>query len=506
MTKAIVLGIDSLDPHVLSKYAAVLPNFARLMQQSPTFLSESVFPVDTIPAWQSIYTGLRPGNHGLLYVYDVFDPMFTGLEKVSIDHVKGKTFWDHLGRGGYRNVILFPQLMYPAWEVNGVMVSKSPLERTQDWLTTEVDVSACPEAVMKKYDIPHKHVSLWGGFPDDNRLGDWVELGKEVLEREKRMGLSLCRKENFDLFFMYFNLLDPIQHRLWRFFDQRDPTYPGVTAFATTVLDYYKTFDDLVGDFIKAQPDASMLVLSDHGHQSRPARTVNINEFLRKGGYITSVGRRKKALSVVRKGILDVSDKLNLEQFLIRLVARNERLSKASKSVYSSAGSINRTKSRAFLSNFAGIKSYPHGGIEINRDGMTEEGYDKLRSELITTLSELRTPDSLPLMKWIKRREDLDSGKFCERIYPDILFEMREGYGVGWELFARPYGRAYDHKVASGGHGKDAVFLLRNVHKEVRDEVRDRAFSITNVAPSILDLFEIDWNALHLDGVSIFEQ
>jgi predicted AlkP superfamily phosphohydrolase/phosphomutase len=256
---------------------------------------------------------------------------------------------------------------------------------------------------------------------------------------------------------------------------------------------------------MEAQPDASMLVLSDHGHRSRPARTVNINEFLRKAGYLTSEGTQKKALSAVRKGILDVSDKLNLEHFLIRLVAKNERLSKASKSVYSSAGSIDRAKSRAFLSHFAGIKSYPHGGIEINRDGMTEEGYAKVRRELITTLSELHTPDGLPLMKWIMRREDRDSGKFCERIYPDILFEMREGYGVGWELFARPYGKAYDHKAASGGHGKDAVFLLRNVHKELRDEVKDRAFSIINAAPSILDLFEVDWQALDLDGVSIFE-
>ena len=39
MTKTIVLGIDSLDPYVLSEYKAALPNFARLMDASPTSVS-----------------------------------------------------------------------------------------------------------------------------------------------------------------------------------------------------------------------------------------------------------------------------------------------------------------------------------------------------------------------------------------------------------------------------------------------------------------------------------
>ncbi|MGZ4849572.1 MAG: alkaline phosphatase family protein, partial [Halobacteriota archaeon] len=84
MKKTIVLGIDSLDPYVLTEYKAALPNFARLMDESPTLFSTSVFPVDTIPAWASINTGLRPGNHGLLYVYDIFDPKMGDLQKLSI--------------------------------------------------------------------------------------------------------------------------------------------------------------------------------------------------------------------------------------------------------------------------------------------------------------------------------------------------------------------------------------------------------------------------------------
>jgi len=501
MTKTLVLGIDSLDPYVLSDFSAMLPNLAQLKRESPTFLSKSVFPVDTIPAWASINTGLRPANHGLLYVYDIFDPTMGDLQKLSIDSVKGRTFWDHLSRERYQCVVVFPQLMYPPWDINGVMVGISPLERRLDWISSEITIDAHPENVMEKHNIPHTVRSLWGGFPGIKHLTEWITLGKEVLANEKRIAMSLSKNESWDLFFVYFSLLDIIQHRFWRYFDEQDPTYPGVTPFKGTILDYYKIFDGIVGEFIDTYPDASVIVLSDHGHHSRPVRTVNLNEFLRRAGYITAKGNRTKALSKVRKSILDVSNKLNLEHYLIRLVVKNERLTKAGKSMYSSAGSIDHSKSKAFLSNFAGIKSYPHGGIEINRELVSEDEYEKTRSALIAALSQLKSPYQAPLMEFVKVREEVDSGRFCAHIYPDILFWLADGYGVGWELYSSLYGKAHDHNVASGGHSKDAVLLLRNIDKEVKDKVP----SIVNVTPSILDLFDIDWKSKCLDGQSIFE-
>jgi len=263
-----------------------------------------------------------------------------------------------------------------------------------------------------------------------------------------------------------------------------------------------KTFADVLNLFGADRWElASMIVLSDHGHHSRPAKTVNINKFLKDTGYTASKDNRMWMLSKVRKSILDVSHKLNIEHALIRIMAKSGRLSKAGKSVYSSAGSIDRTKSRAFLSNFAGIKSYPFGGIEINHDAVSSTEYAVIRNALIAALSELRSPAGVPLMKWTKAREDVDSGRFSERMYPDILFELSDGYGVGWDLDSGLYGKAKDHQVASGGHNRDAVLLLRNVDRKVRDDV----VSIINVAPTILDLFEIDWQPLGLDGVSILE-
>lgn len=497
--KLAIIGIDSLDPYVILKHRELLPNFSTLIEGSPTFVSKSVFPVDTIPAWASIYTGLHPGNHGLLYVYDVFDPTLSDLRKLDISRIKGRTFWDIAGKEGFRVVVVFPMLMYPAWEVNGVMVSKSPFERRIDWLRTERDTDVCPLSARDMYGIPEKIDDLWGGFPGLKSLESWAELGKEILEKEKNLGLMLFEGEKWDLFFIYFSILDIIQHRLWRFFDENDPTYCE-NHLSGIILEYYKMFDRVVGEFVQIDPGVSMIVMSDHGHMSRPYKTANLNEYLRHGGYLASRGQKIEIMRNIRKTLLEVANHLDIEHRLIEFISGSHKLTKVGKSVYSLEGSIDKKKSKAYLSTFAGIKSYPHGGIEINRSLVSEMEYERTREELIEFLSLAKTQEGKPLLKWIKKREDIFGGRFAEEIYPDIVFELDENYGVGWDVHSGLYGKAYDHKVASGGHARDAVFLIRNINKEIEK----KEINIIDVAPTILDILGAERRRFEFDGGSIF--
>jgi predicted AlkP superfamily phosphohydrolase/phosphomutase len=498
--KLAIIGIDSLDPYVMLKYRKNLPNFSKLIKKSPTFLSESIFPADTIPAWVSIYTGLHPRNHGVLYVYDVFDPTLSDLGKLDISHIRGRTFWDYVGKEGYRVIVNYPILMYPAWEVNGIMVSKTPFEKRIDWLRTEIDIDVYPKFIKEEYSIPDNFTGLWGGFPGLKNLKEWAELGKQTLDDEKNIGLKLYSGERWDLFFIYFSILDIIQHRLWRFFDENDPKYYK-NHLSGTILDYYKMVDNIVGEFIEACPDMPLIVMSDHGHRSRPYKTVNINEYLREKGYLVS-NRKKIVNKIIRKTILEVANKLNIEHWLIKFVVNSQKITKVSKLIYSSAGFIDKRRSIAYLSDFAGIKSYPHGGIEINKDLISNTEYEKVRDELIKLLLKLKTVSGKPLMEWVKRREELYPGKISRSKdpYPDIVFELKYDYSVGWDLHSGLYGKAYDHNVASGGHARDGVFLIRNIKREIRKE----NLSIIDVAPTILDFFSINWKRFDFDGKSLF--
>jgi predicted AlkP superfamily phosphohydrolase/phosphomutase len=494
-----VIGIDSLDPIIVLRYREHLPNFSRIIDDSPTFISKSVFPVDTIPAWATIFTGLRPGNHGLLYVYDVFDPHLSDLAKLDLNSLVGKTFWDHASNNGLRSVVVFPILMYPPWQINGVMISKSPFDRRRDTLKTETEVKAYPAPVMNQYGIPDRLESIWGGFPGRRKLQQWADLGKDIIEKEKSIGLNLLRNEKWDLYFIYFSLLDIIQHRLWRFFDEKDPDYLKDNV-GRMILDYYMMFDAIVGEFLESDPNASWMIISDHGHKSRPIVTLNINEQLRETGYLVAARKSGQIRNMIRKTILEVANKVGIEHLLIKVVTSSGNATAVGKSVYSSAGAIDRERSKAFLSTFAGIKSYSQGGIEINKQLMSNEEYELVRRGIIESLSNIKISDGRSPFVWAAKREEIDPGAYSEEIYPDIVFQLRNDYGVGWELYSRLEGKAYDHGVASGGHSGEAVFLLWNATKSThKSEVR-----LIDVAPTILDSLDVDLVGYGFDGESIF--
>jgi len=497
--RLLIIGIDSLDPEVILQERHQLPVLSGLMDASPTYRASSVFPADTIPAWVSIYTGLLPANHGISYAFDLFDPDRKGLAGIDSSRIRGSTFWDIAGTAGLRSVIVQPMLIYPGWPVNGVMVCRSPVDRRINWIDTKSDIITHPKETRGRYAIQEKARGLWGGYPGRRNLGTWAHRGLEILEDEKRMGLSLLQEEPWDLFFIYFAVLDIIQHRLWRFHDAADPTYPGETDMGSVIQGYYRAMDALIGEFFRLTPDAGVIVMSDHGHGRRPVKTVNVNEILRRNGYLSSDRMAEKLVAKVRNTVLAVIDRMGGEEILVRVSATFSPVARFGGSLYSGKPAIPRG-SRACLSRFAGIKSYPHGGIEIRREGLPNQEYEKVRDAIITSLESLSTPDGEPLFDFIGRREDIAPGSHTDEIYPDVLFRLRGGWGVGWDLHAGIFSRAHDHRVASGGHTGQGVFLVHNLDREIRR----KTLSITDLAPTVLDYYGISRQDLKIDGKSIF--
>ena len=497
--KIAVIGIDSLDPYILKKYRKHLPNFSKLIEESPTFISKSIFSVDTVPAWSSIYTGLNPDRHGILYVYDVFDPKLSDLRKVDMSTLKGKTFWDYAGKNGLRSVMMYPNLIYPAWGINGVMVSKSPFDRRVGPIETEIDIDVHPKELFEKYCIPKKLKNVWGGFPGKAKLKDWADKATGALEVETNIALKIFKYEKWDLFFVYYSILDIIQHRLWRFFDECDPAHSR-NNLSGIILDFYIAFDKIVGQFIETHPEALFVIISDHGHKMRPIKTVNINEHLRTEGFLVTKDRRKLISGKFRKTILEIANKLQVEHWLIKIVSKNKTLVKAGKSIYSSSGIIDSEKSVARLSTFAGIKSYSYGGIEINKRVVSDHEYERLRENLIKSISEIKNNHKDPIVKWVARREEVFSGKYAKKLYPDLILELDDDYGIGWDIQSGIIGVAYDHNVASGGHGKDAVFLMKNIEMQV--ERTD--MNIIDAGPTILTLLGINVERFDFDGKPLF--
>ena len=184
----------------------------------------------------------------------------------------------------------------------------------------------------------------------------------------------------------------------------------------------------------------------------------------------------------------------------MKIVVKNKKMTQIGKSVYSSSGLIDQKNSKCFLSNFAGIKSYSYGGIEVNKENISKKEYNSVVGNIILDIMNMKDQDNEKVFNWAKPRNELYNGIFTDEIFPDIVFELRTDLGVGWDLFSGLNGKSYDHNVASGGHNRDAVFLISNIDKDIVN----RDISIMDTAPSILDILGIE-RKVNMDGKSIFK-
>jgi len=195
-----------------------------------------------------------------------------------------------------------------------------------------------------------------------------------------------------------------------------------------------------------------------------------------------------RILEGTKNGLLGFTHRLGLDSSLVKFATRNRRLSNLSKSIYMSTAYLDRRRTVAYLSSFAGVKSYPHGGVEVNRENLSGAEYEKVRDRVIEVFSALKTPGGdAKMLEWICRREDLYRGEKIAQAYPDIVFELKERF---WHWLGHShslFGKAQDHILAPGGHKKNAVFLLVDpAGRPVRP-----AMSLMDIAPTILDILAV---------------
>jgi len=471
--KTLVIGIDALDPVLLSRYLPKLPNMRRIAKCGTMQKLASVYPPDSIPAWATIYTGLDPCEHGIHHTVDYLSKNF---KSASIDTtlLQGNTFWDVAGKAGRKVCIINPFLAYPPWPVNGIMVSGPVFE--------DGTVKSYPPSLVEEYDLPQM-----GGitdFPTKKDLDQIIEDVRVMTFNEASFGQRLIEEKEWDLFFICFLTLDRIQHFFWRFCDEDDPIYPGENPYKDVIVNFYKLFDEIIGEFVDCvDSDTAIIVLSDHGHGMRGTKFLNINEILRQRKYLAPKDRR-----VLNKGFLIEKIKANVIRWSCRfgveeLIYRLGKYVPKNKELQKSTFAIDFNESLAYACDFAGMTSF--GGIEINEDRLNRDGidYENFREKLIKEILELTDPDdNEKLVKWCYKKEKLYKGKFAYR-YPDIIFELEQEFSVNWSIYDSIISPSYVHRFVSGGHRWEGVLLVSNLEKT--------AFNVRNledIAPTILDV------------------
>ena len=469
MTRLVVIGIDAMDPCVFEKIQAELPHLSSILKSGSFRRCSSVFPPDSIPAWVTIFTGEYPDKHGWLDNID-YEDIRRGAAVSKMCDLQGKTFWDRLGQAGKRVCVINPLLAYPVWPVNGVMTS-GPV-----FITGQKQIY--PPELAGKYELPE--LGGMTDFPAENKLGSFLDATLQSTRELAQFGVDLLDSEQWDLFFISFFSLDRIQHFLWRYWDASDPLYPGPSELEDAIVKAYRTFDDIVGEFLKRlDAGTGLIVLSDHGHGQRPTMLVNLNEFLRQEGWLKTTESKKDRMSL-KKGV-EIA-----KNTTIKLVARTlgenwlyrigrvlpKRMRKALKK---SSYLLDRENSTAWVSDVGGGAAV--GGIVINpKLSKSSPEYEAAAEKIMQSLKEIRSPTGEPIVEWARMREQ-------GSVYPDVIFELEPHYSVGRSLFCPILERNPRHQIISGGHKKEGVLFTYNC-----EESASVVSSLSGISPAIVSI------------------
>ena len=103
------------------------------------------------------------------------------------------------------------------------------------------------------------------------------------------------------------------------------------------------------------------------------------------------------------------------------------------------------------------------------------------------------------LVRWARCREELYSGPFITK-YPDVLVELEDGYGLGWDVNCPLITPSPMHRIQPGSHKEDsAVMLMGNLGGRVTAR---EAMTLMDVAPTVLDLLGVR-GEFDFDGESV---
>lgn len=452
-----------MDSELLSKYIDDLPNFKELKENSPEIQIESVFPPDSDTAWASIYTGLNPAEHG---VVGFVDPLKKSVNiqtmESEVDLIRGKTFWDRASAIGKKVIVLLPHIAYPPWEVNGIMVSRS---RILD------DVKSYPP-IFSDYELEELNSPKGVPRKDNKALNNFINNYKNLLTSEKKFFLKMLDND-WDLFFCYSSALDAIQHYFWNLCDENSPDYDISNPFKNTIKEFYVLYDLMIGEIIKnMDEDTVPIVLSDHGHTSRPLKLININEILRRNGFVKS-----REMNIVNRSMVkftstckELIGKYNIGWIASKILKIFPELM----SIFISNRALNFKTSKAYVTDLSGIKAYTYGGIIVEKD----ENYEYSRDNIIKTIKN-ELGDKIV---FICKKEHFYNGKYISK-YPDIILQLKEGYGLGNEINTDVFTDAYTSNIVPGSHrGDTPIFFINNV------KIDTQRISLEKISSLILDL------------------
>jgi predicted AlkP superfamily phosphohydrolase/phosphomutase len=425
-------------------------------------------PPLTPPAWTSLMTGKRPGEHG---VFDFFQKESADSEYfqfASSQDVRSETIWSIAANYGKRVISLNFPLMFPPPAVDGYVVPGGWMPWRQlrlgchppglfDRLKTLPSFD--PREMALDMKLEAKAIE---GCADDE-YAEWIELHTRREERWfEILRYLLATDDAVDLVAVMFDGTDKLQHLCWRFIDPAlrpsDPS-PWEAEIIALCEDYFGRLDAIIRDVVAlVGPDPTVVLASDHGFG--PSHDIlYLNAWLEDHGYLVWNA--------------DAADKVGAPQVGFSQMTRH---------VYQLDWA--RTVAYAATPSSQGIHVVRRAG-----DGaipMSAEAYESLTAEIADGLLQIRHPATgRAIVREVQFRADAFAGPF-EDLAPDLSIVLEDGAAIS---ILRSDAVVKTRDEPNGNHRPEGVLVACG--PTMRTDVTVGELSIVDVAPLLLYALDV---------------
>ncbi|SDE80846.1 alkaline phosphatase family protein [Halorientalis regularis] len=449
MTETIVLGLDGANWALLEPWLdeGRLPNIEALRNEGVWTDMHSCFPPVTCPNWRCYSTGKNPGKLGVFW-WETIDTDRRTLTTPDSRSFKSANYWDYLDDAGLTAGIMNLPMTYPPFEVDEFMIAGGP--------DSESDGYAHPPELGDRLDMEgyRLHPAVPVTSKEDRDAADAVVdlIRERLLTFRERLDDTDVDVAHCTVF--YVNVL---QHFFWR----GEPTRRA-----------WEVIDEQIGAIRDSHPDATLLLMSDHG--CKDVETVfYANSWLEEQGYLvtedtsdllTEYGINKERLSKLahKLGVHNLVTRLTPDSVTDRLPEDDEGFKREQK-----LQKVDWEQSRAVASGQGLV-------YVIDDDPETVDA-------LVADLESLTDDDGNPVARQVMRREEAYDGPFVDDA-PEIVFDQRPGVHTSGAIGSNPVfadaGQWEAENVRTG------LFLVDGPAVEATEI--DGPISITDIAPTVL--------------------
>jgi predicted AlkP superfamily phosphohydrolase/phosphomutase len=312
------------------------------------------------------------------------------------------------------------------------------------FLSPGVDKAARPDELRDYLQSVDYKIDVNAKLGHQEDKSDFVEDAHDTLSARHTAFMNYIQQDDWDLFFGVYMTTDRINHFLFKDYE-RDGENKG--AF----FEFYRTLDGYIGEIREALPeDVTLMVASDHGFTSLD-HEVHFNEWLRQEGWLSFESEDHDSLEDIAEGTEAYS--LIPGRFYINLEGRE-----------------------------------PRGSVP-------DDEYEQKRADLKAELETLEGPDGQKVCERVVPKEEAFRGDHDD-IAPDLVAIPTHGFDLkaGFKRAEAVFGKG----PRNGMHSFDnATLLIDSSDATIEDA------DLFDIAPTILDLMEVDYARTEFDGASL---